>query len=183
LAVVSLAATACGVDAPAPVAPSSITVGVTGAPASQTLLAFASDPGDYIGAGQTRTYYLGDGTWNARFDNASRGHVSVSITNFQQTGNSFWWSIDFAAPRGQPLTPGTYEAARRYPFQPDSQPGLSFSGSGRGCNTLTGRFVVTDIQIGPANSVDRFAASFEQNCEGSSPALRGEVRIATNPWR
>jgi hypothetical protein len=37
--------------------------------------------------------------------------------------------------------------------------------------------------MGPGNTLDRFHATFEQHCEGASPALKGEVKIVSNPWR
>ena len=154
-----------------------------GAPRSTTTLTFTSDPGDYIGGGLSRTYYLGDGQWNARYDtNNSGGHVNVSLnpTNFSE---GWWWHVDLASPKGQPLAIGAYELARRYPFQPDGQPGLDFSGTGRGCNMLTGRFSISELHIAPGNFVDRLTATFEQHCEGASPALRGSVVIAADPWR
>jgi hypothetical protein len=126
---------------------------------------------------------LGDGTWNARYDTSTYSHLSIRVQNFTVPSEGWSWGLDFAAPRGQQLTVGTYDAARRYPFQPDTQPGLDFSGTGRGCNTLTGRFTITELRIGPGNSVDRLKATFEQNCDGASPTLRGAVVIATNPWR
>ena len=204
VAVVSMLA-ACGVDAPGPApsllpspAPTPVPVPAPvpipaprpaipvppGAPASTTTLSFTSDPGDFIGQGLSRTYNLGDGSWNARYDTTnSGGHVAIRVENFSSGQDSWWWNVDLASPNGKPLTVGTYEAARRYPFQPDTQPGLDFSGTGRGCNTLTGRFVITELRLGAANSVDRLTATFEQNCEGSSPTLRGRVVIAADPWR
>jgi uncharacterized repeat protein (TIGR02543 family) len=49
------------------------------------------------------------------------------------------------------------------------------SGSGRGCNELTGRFVVREIEW-LNQTVVRFAADFEQHCEDSGPALFGAIR-------
>jgi hypothetical protein len=174
--VFAVALSLCGVACDGgPTAPSGVT--------SKTFLSFESDPGDYIGQGQSRAYALQDGTWNARF-NSSNGveHASVSVTQFGGP-SSFWWYLELAAPKGGRLVPGRYEAARRFPFQPDTQPGLSFSGSGRGCNILTGWFRIYEIEIGPGGIVERLEATFEQNCEGASPALRGQVSIAANPWR
>src|SRR5262249_17940666 len=75
------------------------------------------------------------------------------------------------------LVAGTYEGATRYPFQSPTVPGLSISGDGRGCNTLTGRFVVLDVTYGPTGDVLGFAADFEQHCEGGSDALFGSIRF------
>jgi hypothetical protein len=49
-------------------------------------------------------------------------------------------------------------------------------GSGRGCNEVTGRFVIHEIAFAADGSVLRFVADFEQHCEGGPPALRGTIR-------
>ena len=192
-AAVAAVATACDVDlptpatsptpAPPPSAPTSTRPAIPlppGAPRSTTTLTFNSDPGDFIGQGLSRTYYLGDGTWVAAGD---PNHVRVTVTNFTLPTDGWSWDLDFAAPAGgTPLGVATYEDARRYPFQ-GAQPGLSVSGNSRGCGTLTGRFTVSDLALGPGGTLDRFTAAFEQHCEGMSPALRGTIVIAANPWR
>src|SRR5689334_22406949 len=100
-----LALVACGVDAPksvtAPSAPAPVPAPSPspapapspsparppiplppGAPPSATRLTFVSDPGEFVGWGLSRTYYLGDGTWSATFDNYDRGHVSIRVSHF-----------------------------------------------------------------------------------------------------
>ncbi len=138
--------------------------------AGLTLLGMRSDPGDYIGQGQSYLFMAADGTFTAtrNFDNG----VSLS---FNTPDWSEWWYLDFAAPDAAELTPGVYTGAMRFPFQDPGRPGLSVTGDGRGCNTLTGRFRVYEVQFGAGDAVDRFAASFEQHCEGADPALRGVI--------
>ena len=87
-----------------------------------------------------------------------------------------WWTLDFAAPFGTPLSVGRYEGATRFPFQSASQPGLDVSGEGRGCNTLLGLFDVKQVAYTPGGGIDSFWATFEQHCEGQLPALTGEIR-------
>ena len=69
-------------------------------------------------------------------------------------------------------TVSSHEMAERFPFEANGRPGLDVSGDGRGCNTLTGRFRITEATIGPTVS---FTAAFEQHCEGGTAALRGCV--------
>src|SRR6185369_3037631 len=71
---------------------------------------------------------------------------------------------------------GDYTFATRYPFQADSSPGLSVTGHGHGCNTLTARFHVYELQFDGTGNVTTFAADFEQHCEGLAPALFGAIR-------
>jgi len=136
-----------------------------------TALFYASQSGDYIGQGETRTYTDAE----AKFTIGSTSNrVSVRIDPL--AGSSFWWSLELSAPEGVSVGPGTYVAARRYPFTSPVSNGLSFSGSGRGCNTLTGRFVVLEAVYGSGGTVQRFAADFEQHCEDADAGLFGAIR-------
>lgn len=141
------------------------------AAAQPTVLLMHSRPGDYIGAGGNWLHTPADGSFTAtkNFDNG----VSLRFDG----GAAVWWMVDFAAPQNAPLTPGTYDLATRYPFQAATEPGLSVSGTGRGCNMLTGRFTVLEIVYGAGTTITSFAANFEQHCEGMAAALYGSVRF------
>lgn len=142
--------------------------------AQVTSLTLNSDPGDYIGGGQSLFLTPADGTFSAttNFDSG------VSVSFF---GPTHFWFLDFAAAGNLPLTVGTYTGATRFPFQAFTEPGLSVDGDGRGCNTLTGSFTVLEIDYGSFGSVNSFDATFEQHCEGATAALRGEVRFNAHP--
>ncbi|HVS36074.1 MAG TPA: Ig-like domain-containing protein, partial [Gemmataceae bacterium] len=136
-----------------------------------TSLYLNSQPGDYIGQGQTNAWTTATGSFTAsrNFDNG----VSFS---YQDANPSVWWYLDFAAPYDATLTPGYYGGATRYPFQASSQPGLDVRGEGRGSNTLTGAFTVVQAYYGSSGQVLYFDATFEQHNEGASPALFGEIK-------
>jgi hypothetical protein len=148
LAVLTLALLLAGLLVPATAA--------TAQPVETGSLIMTSDPGDFVGGGQSCAY-------------------STAAEDF--------WNLDFAAPPGSPLTPGTYLGATRASFRGPGEPGLDVFGNGRGCSTVTGSFVVTAVSLsGPDNSfIERFDATFEQHCEGGEPALRGEIHIANPP--
>src|SRR5205823_509783 len=135
-----------------------------------TLLTMVSQPGDYIGQGQSYAYTPQTGTFTVsrNFDNG----VSISYS-----GGGHWWYLDFAAPFDATLTPGYYANATRWPFQVSGVPGLNVSGDGRGSNTLTGSFTVTQALYAADGKVLRFAASFEQHSEGMAPALTGAIKF------
>ena len=137
-----------------------------------TAIYFDSQPGDYIGQGLEQTWTDADLPFTASAS-ADRSRVTISATdpNFVT-----WWTLDFAGPEGVPLVPGTYESATRYPFHVKSLNGLDVSGSGRGCNSLVGRFRIHEVVINGSGVVERFAADFEQHCEGGLAALYGAVR-------
>jgi uncharacterized delta-60 repeat protein len=139
-----------------------------------TSLYLNSQPGDYIGQGQTNTWTTATGSFGAsrNFDNG----VSFS---YQDTNPAVWWYVDFAAPYNATLTPGYYGGATRFPFQLSSQPGMDISGEGRGSNGLTGNFTVVQASYGPSGQVQYFDATFEQHSEGATPALFGEIKYTS----
>lgn len=137
-----------------------------------TSLTLSSDPGDFVGGGQFFSFTPADGTFTAT-RNFDQG---VSVAFHTPTFDQFW-NLDFAAPNNQALTVGLYTGAARFPFQASGQPGLSVTGDGRGCNTVTGSFQVLEVTYGSANDIVSFDALFEQHCEGAAPALRGEIRF------
>ncbi len=49
------------------------------------------------------------------------------------------------------------------------------SGDGRGCSGHTGQFSLEELTRGPGVGVTRFSITFEQHCDGATPALRGVV--------
>ncbi len=136
-----------------------------------TLLFLSSQAGDYIGQGAGRLITSADGTFTAsrNFDNG----VNV---DFDGSAPGDFWSADLAAPMNAALVPGAYEGATRWPFQAAGAPGLSVYGDGRGCNVLSGRFVVLEATYDANGKVQSFAADFEQHCENAVPALFGSVR-------
>jgi hypothetical protein len=136
---------------------------------------FGGDPGDYITGGQEYAYDTGLGDNVTVSGSPGNSTVSVGIDGV----NGDWWTIDFDAPNSQPLTAGTTYTATRYPFN-GAGAGFDLGGNGRGCNELTATFTVTEAEFGDNGYVASFHASFEQHCEGGTPAATGEVHI-TNP--
>jgi VCBS repeat-containing protein/predicted outer membrane repeat protein len=149
------------------------TLFVSVAPVTQ--LRMVSDPGDFIGQGQTYDYTPVTAAFFAgtNFDNG------VSIDVDPPDPGTFWF-LDFAGPNNALLTPGVYLNAMRFPFQDAGHPGLDVSGNGRGSSTLTGQFTVYDVIRNAAqDDILSFAASFEQHSEGAVPALRGFILFNT----
>jgi hypothetical protein len=142
--------------------------GAHAAHAQTTALVLNSAPGDYIGGGVNQTFTEADGTFMPTRNFGSSASIFFN-------GGPHWWYLDFAAPIDAPLAVGVYEDATRFPFQSPTKPGLSIWGEGRGCNQLNGRFEVLEIVYGPTGDVERFAATFEQHCEGMEPALTGSI--------
>jgi hypothetical protein len=145
-------------------------------PVTTGTLSFSGDPGDYISGGASYSYSTANKDTLTVNGDSTDNHINVSVSG----ANGDWWYLDLAAPSGQALAAGAYSGAARYPFQGTTQPGVSLDGDGRGCNTLTGSFVIQDVVFGPQGYVQTLDATYVQNCEGGTAALRGEVHIA-NP--
>lgn len=149
---------------------------------STNVLYYNSDQGDWIGAGQTR--FLTNETGQLTTSSWDKNKLTVHYSGTEHN-HSVWWYLDLAAPEGNDLTPGLYQNATRAAFKPANGNGLDFSGSGRGCNTLTGSFEIFEIQFTEFTNewneqefeVSTLAVDFTQYCEGGEPALRGKVRI------
>ena len=134
-----------------------------------TSLVLDSEPGDFIGRGIDRAWYPVDGEFDATH---LAGLVKVTFD-----GGPDQWTLEFKAPNAAELEPGPYEEATRHPFQSPMRPGLDISSSGRGCNTLNGRFDVLEAVYRSDGTVERFAADFEQHCDGGPTSLRGSIRF------
>lgn len=143
---------------------------VASASTPQTFLTLISQPGDYIGGGIAQTLTPADGTFSVT---NSTNTVSIS---FHTPSYSQFWYLDFGSATTQKFGRGEYEGAQRTAFRSPTRPGIDVSGDGRGCNTDTGRFLVTDFALNTDGTIARLAIDFEQHCEGAPPALYGSFR-------
>lgn len=145
-----------------------------------TKLEMHSEPGDFVGQGDDWLYTLPTARIGAgRYLDEMRGGASVPLSD--------WWDVTLAPAPGGSLAPGTYDGAARADYR-GSSPGLEVAGNGRGCNTISGRFTVTDATFDLDGQPRTFGSTFEQHCEGAAPALRGEFdfragdRTPLPPW-
>ena len=135
----------------------------------KTFLLFDSQSGDWVGGGERFTVTPVDGHITATRNSA--GGIQVKFDG------STWWYLEFVAPHGATITPGMYEGAARWLFPTPVEPGLDVHGDGRGCNSLSGRFVVLEAVYDDLGNVEQFAADYEQHCEKGKPTLFGSVRF------
>ena len=142
---------------------------------ADTSLWFRSQNGDYIGQGATASYVPPTASMTARGD---AGDAFISVDD---PASGDWWTAEFAAPPGETLKPGTYTNAVRAPFRGAGQPGLSVTGSGRGCNTVIGEFTIHAIGTAPDGTIASLDASFIQHCGSSPEALSGRARFQAGP--
>lgn len=151
---------------------SRVVVSVISATGSGPLLYFRSSAGDYIGGGET---FIGDSsTGSFSTMPANSGYVSLSYTG---AGFLEWWTLTMATADDSPLRVGAYDNAVRAPFHGNAH-GIELSGSGRGCNSIVGRYDVLEIATDTAGIITRLAVDFEQRCESATaPPLYGSFRF------
>src|SRR5687768_591863 len=95
--------------------------------ATETSVAFFSDPYDWIGGGQTHLYHPGNGSISV---GGSPSHVGVRVSG-GTIGEEF--SFDFTAPPGHAFTPGVYDGASGEWDLP-GRPRIKINGGSHGCN-------------------------------------------------
>jgi hypothetical protein len=140
-----------------------------------TFLEMTSPQGDYIGGGVNHYYTEGNGVFNAYQQYWGNPEYRDNSLTVSFSGSGHWWYLDFSTHAlNVDLGLGSYEAMR-FPFESPGFAGLSVWGDGRGCNTLLGSFTVLDLAWGAGATVDRFAATFEQRCEGFMAPLTGKI--------
>lgn len=131
----------------------------------------ASDSRDYIGGGADREWWMpGGGAFSIR------GTTTELILDVGGGPSGSGFTFDIAAAPGRRLRERRYDRAQRTPFREDGRPGLDISGEGRGCNEVSGWFVVHDIHF-HNGVVDRVNLHYEQHCEGGEPAAFGQISI------
>ena len=129
-----------------------------------TGLYYESSPQSWVGGGATVLVTPSDDFDFIASRNFDSG-MSFAVNDFSENPHFWstrWWYLDFSAPFNQLLQVGHYSNATRYPFQDFDDPGLNFSGNGRGNNQLSGYFDVREVSYGPNGQVLSFAADFTQ---------------------
>lgn len=143
---------------------------------SGTSVTFSGTGGDFVTQDQTWSFDPSNASIDA-IASPDGNSVGIAVTG------STTWQLGFAAPQGQALTAGTvYDNAARLPFQGPDQPGLTLSGNGAGCNTLTGSFTVKSATFGAHGWIQNLDITFVQHCEGDpNSAATGEVILNNGP--
>jgi hypothetical protein len=85
----------------------------------------------------------------------------VTGLSLQAWGGSPWWVC-----RRKP---------RRLPNYDPTRPLILFRHESERCTVVGGRFEITDFKIDQSGYVERFRATFEQRCAGSSATLWAQV--------
>ncbi len=155
-----------------PVAPPPLAAACLDNPALQgrtTYFCASSDAEDLIGHGQSFVLTPDNGSFRA---DQTQGGVALELNIPEQIP----WQFLFAAARDRPLDVGIYGLAAGKNNHPPGRPWLDIIHT-QSCDRTNGTFQVLDLVRGPgSDAVERFAANFEQHCEGQVPAFIGSVR-------
>ncbi|MDH3253711.1 MAG: hypothetical protein OEM62_01870 [Acidobacteriota bacterium] len=142
---------------------------VSSAATAQTVYSYTSQPGDFIGQGQSAVWTEADGRWTI-----SRNFDNGADFVFRATDFSSNWNLRFAAPNDVEITPGSYPGAMTFPATPPA-PGLWVFGEGRSCSPITGQFDVSEVIYDWYGRPVRFAATFTQTCPNTTASLLGSI--------
>jgi hypothetical protein len=126
-----------------------------------------SEPGDYIGQGQTYDF-------SSPGDRISAGgapdHLDFAV---HDSGSGSEYAAGFFAPQGQTLQAGvTYTDNAEYSATP-SDAGMAMGAESRGCNTGIGSFTVEEIAFAPDRTLRAAAVSWTFRCHTGASAIRG----------
>jgi hypothetical protein len=145
--------------------------GISAAPAALAdTISYVSEPGDWIGQGQTLSLSQGLNVYS----NSDRNFIYAYVTDGTAPGGHNV-VLTLLAPTGQQLQPGVYASVSETPDA--SHGGLSFYGDGRACSGLTGTFTITALTFGPYGYVQKLEAYWEQKCAFSTGSLFGQISI------
>jgi len=142
-------------------------------------LTMQSQTGDYIGQGQS---------YNLTYTQIVSAQVIQTIAGaptelqFFVMGPTAPFALIFFGTNqlGVPMQVGSYADAQRAPFAALGHAGLDVGFDGRGSNTLTGSFNITQLVLGTDNSIQIFQANFIQHSEGNPAALYGTFTYYAN---
>jgi len=140
--------------------------------AARTVL-FLESTGDAIGGGRNQIYTPENAVFAARAVDGGNG-VEVTIDS---PGSAGWldfnlldgtqasWRLEFRAPLGAVLQPGSYGEVHRVTDRTGTNGGLDVSLYGESCFWIDGDFVVRDIVSDPATgALLTFSVDFQQHC-------------------
>lgn len=132
-----------------------------------TSLKMTSDPGDFVGDGRTYNYSQA----NADFTVAAHGGLlSVAVL-----GDEKWRGV-FQMPSGySALATGTYNNLALYQVHDPIIGGLQWISDGRTCAGVNGSVTIRKV-VYEGSTLTELDLQFTQYCDGTSFALRGELR-------
>jgi hypothetical protein len=150
---------------------STAAVKVTAALPATSTLALQSDVGDPMGSGHNYSYATPADMVSV---NAHGGNVNAKVRG----ADGKVWTLQFAAPKGQPLKAGSYTGAVPFKLTSEYHPGMDVHSTGgwSHCRLVGSDFQVLQVLYDKNGAIDSLAVNFDQTCAGASGALHGQLR-------
>jgi len=145
-------------------------------PPTQGHLIMKSDEGDFIGLGEN--YNLRQPPWSvvvwvAPWDQS----VTIDFFPPNWPADSGKWLLRFSMPGGGPLEEGLYDDVSRWVPAPASEARMWIAGEHRGCNRVSGWFLVRSAEYDDMGWPTYLDIVFQQHCElDADAALSGRLR-------
>lgn len=138
---------------------------------------FVAPAGNYVYLVSDATDYIGGGRTELLTPANTAISVVTNLTAAFKISAGGWDGMFLGMNTLSQLQPGYYGNLQRYPFHNAVRGGMDWGGNGRGCNKLSGWFVVDKVSysLGELTAID---LRFEQHCEGLIPAQRGVIHWA-----
>jgi hypothetical protein len=126
-----------------------------------------SEAGDYIGQGRTHTYTQRNAVLHVWASSARTAEIRVS-------GDETWYGRFTLPDSVSQFQIGVYRDVSRFEFFTPAAGALDWGGEGRGCNDVSGWFVVDSVRYRDG-VLSAISLRFEQRCGGSQGVLRGQI--------
>jgi len=141
-------------------------------PSAVTSVTLQSEPGDPLGDGLAYRYTPADA------DIVIESKENRLIV--QVHGDAEWTGVFQTGGSAHALKPGEYLAMERFVDGMDqSRSAMAWWGNGQSCNTATGWAIIDSVEYANTSLV-AVSLRFARYCNGSTAALRGEVRYSMN---
>lgn len=138
-------------------------------PTTGSFFYMQSDPGEFIGMGQTALLTPA----NASIDASTQSYGFM--LGAQNGANGLFWSAEFKQMDSIPrLAVGYYPDVQQTLMHNPARGGMSVSGNSRSCNSR-GWFIIDSISY-VGDTVSAIDVRFEQRCGENTPALHGRIR-------
>jgi hypothetical protein len=132
---------------------------------------------DWVARGR-KILMQGDGPevrWNNMWSPEKRT-VDLKLRKPRPDGFVDWFEVVLMSPLQEEIRPRIYPYAGHFPYQAAGYPGIRVAALGNGCATTSGIFQVLELKRAEDDGrLLRFAAEYEQHCEGYGPTMNGFV--------
>ena len=139
-------------------------------PPSGNYIYLASDAGDFIGGGKTTV--LTQANAIVTVQSTTPGQLDLAVQADDNVSAVFRGAINSAQ-----LQPGHYGPIQTWPTSNPVIGSMGWAQGGRGCNGVSGWFVVDDITY-VGTTIASIDLRFEQHCDSKPAALRGQIHWA-----